>query len=67
MCSSDLSKANPALTVFDASCFDGCYITGDITPGYLDRVEAARGGESKEAEPDEDQMELDLVMSETSM
>jgi len=62
-----VSKANPALTVFDASCFDGCYITGDITPGYLDRVEAARGGESKEAEPDEDQMELDLVMSETSM
>jgi len=62
-----VSKANPALTVFDASCFDGCYITGDITPDYLDRVEAARGGESKGAEPDEDQMELDLVMSETSM
>ena len=27
------------LTVFDASCFDGCYITGDIDEHYLDAVE----------------------------
>jgi len=33
---------NPALTRFEASCFDGEYITGDVTPAYLDRVERAR-------------------------
>ena len=32
----------PHLTRFDASCFDGVYVTGDITPEYLDRIEAAR-------------------------
>ncbi|MBU6491297.1 MAG: amidophosphoribosyltransferase [Burkholderiales bacterium] len=33
---------NPALSNFDASCFDGNYITGDVTPAYLDRLEQAR-------------------------
>ena len=33
---------NPKLTHFEASCFDGTYITGDITPEYLDRLEEAR-------------------------
>ena len=32
----------PHLTRFDASCFDGVYVTGDVTAEYLDRVEAAR-------------------------
>ncbi|NJM32365.1 MAG: amidophosphoribosyltransferase [Limnobacter sp.] len=30
------------LTQFDASCFDGQYITGDITPEYLDKLEYAK-------------------------
>jgi amidophosphoribosyltransferase len=42
----DLKQAvrdcNPALTNFEASCFDGVYITGDVTPEYLNRVEHAR-------------------------
>ncbi|MEY3875546.1 MAG: hypothetical protein RIR50_717 [Pseudomonadota bacterium] len=42
----DLKKAvrdiNPAITNFDASCFDGKYITGDITESYLDALEASR-------------------------
>ena len=33
---------NPKLLNFEASCFDGNYITGDITADYLDRVERAR-------------------------
>jgi amidophosphoribosyltransferase len=33
---------NPALTNFDASCFDGDYITGDVTTEYLDRLEQSR-------------------------
>jgi amidophosphoribosyltransferase len=42
----DLKQAvrdcNPALTNFEASCFDGVYITGDVTPEYLNRVEHSR-------------------------
>jgi len=42
----DLKKAvrdiNPAIINFDASCFDGKYITGDITESYLDALEASR-------------------------
>ncbi|MBU2641411.1 MAG: amidophosphoribosyltransferase [Thiobacillus sp.] len=37
---------NPAIQDFDTSCFDGRYITGDITPEYLQYVEAIRNGET---------------------
>jgi amidophosphoribosyltransferase len=62
-----VQKANPSLTQFDCSCFDGQYITGDITPEYLARVEAARIGGKAAASAEDDQMELDLAMSVSSM
>ncbi|MDY7578044.1 amidophosphoribosyltransferase [Herbaspirillum sp. RTI4] len=37
-----ISDANPLLKNFEASCFDGNYITGDISRDYLDRLEFAR-------------------------
>ena len=37
-----ISSANPILKNFEASCFDGHYITGDISNEYLDRLENAR-------------------------
>jgi len=37
-----ISDVNPELKNFEASCFDGVYITGDVTPEYLDRQESAR-------------------------
>lgn len=37
-----ISEVNPALRNFEASCFDGHYITGDISRDYLDRIEFAR-------------------------
>jgi len=37
---------NPAILDFDTSCFDGRYITGDVTPEYLNYVEAVRNGET---------------------
>ncbi|WP_050478591.1 amidophosphoribosyltransferase [Herbaspirillum rhizosphaerae] len=37
-----ISDVNPALRNFEASCFDGNYITGDISRDYLDRLEFAR-------------------------
>ena len=60
-------KANPNIVDFDASCFDGKYITGDITPEYLNKVEARRNGEKDIKPTDDDQMELNLAMSVSSM
>ena len=40
----DLNKVlcdmNPSVESFDCSCFDGRYVTGDITPEYLDALDA---------------------------
>lgn len=37
-----ISDVNPMLKKFEASCFDGEYVTGDISRDYLDRIEFAR-------------------------
>ncbi len=37
-----VAELGPHLTNFEASCFDGVYVTGDVTPEYLDRLEASR-------------------------
>ena len=37
-----VTEAGPRVDRFEASCFDGDYVTGDITPEYLDRIENAR-------------------------
>jgi amidophosphoribosyltransferase len=37
-----ITDVNPALRQFEASCFDGVYVTGDVTQDYLDRLEYAR-------------------------
>ena len=39
---------NPRIRHFDASCFDGQYITGDVTPAYLDQIEQKRCDTAKE-------------------
>ncbi len=62
-----VNKLNPAITRFDCACFDGEYITGDITAEYLDRIENARGAGKANKTKEDDQMELDLAMSATSM
>jgi amidophosphoribosyltransferase len=56
-------RINPAIKYFEASCFDGDYITGDITLEYLDTIEAAR--EAGKALKDEDigQMDLNLAIN----
>ncbi len=41
-------EINPALVHFDTSCFNGAYVTGDITPEYLNLIEAMRCGGSRE-------------------
>jgi amidophosphoribosyltransferase len=37
-----VSDLNPALKHFDTSCFTGEYVTGDITPEYLERLGLTR-------------------------
>jgi amidophosphoribosyltransferase len=62
-------KANPDIKDFEASCFDGHYITGDITPAYLDKIERRRVGvkETKVIDDDQMELELELAMSATTM
>lgn len=52
----DLKRAvrdiNPSLDRFEASCFDGDYITGDVTTEYLDVIERARNAPDSRAERD---------------
>lgn len=45
-----ISDVNPLLRNFEASCFDGNYITGDISRDYLDRIEFARNNPKPESE-----------------
>ena len=37
-----VSDLNPSLKQFEASCFTGNYVTGDITPEYLERLGRSR-------------------------
>ena len=43
---------NPRLTNFEASCFDGKYITGDITAAYLDQLATERDEARGQSEAD---------------
>ena len=45
-----ISDVNPILKTVEASCFDGIYVTGDISRDYLDRIESARNNPKPENE-----------------
>ena len=58
-------KVNPLVTSFEASCFSGRYVTGDVTPAYLAGVEAQRRGSAAFAEESgATQLDLNLVLTE---
>jgi amidophosphoribosyltransferase len=38
----DCRSVNPRIQHFETSCFNGTYVTGDVTPEYLANVEAQR-------------------------
>ncbi len=40
-------QGNPAIEDFDTSCFDGRYVTGDVSQVYLDHIEKLRCDEAK--------------------
>ncbi len=56
----DVHSVNPKVTRFEASCFSGVYITGDVTQEYLDGVEAKRRDGAKMAEAAAASTQLDL-------
>ena len=45
-----VGAGNPALSGFDASCFDGIYVTGDIGPEDIARLNAGRKGGAEDEE-----------------
>jgi amidophosphoribosyltransferase len=55
--------AGPRVKEFEASCFDGNYITGDISPEYLDRIERARANPVSGNAEDSDRNQLNLKFS----
>ncbi len=57
-----ISNANPMIREFEASCFDGKYVTGDISRDYLDRIEYARGN-SEPANDDMVRSQLNLSLA----
>jgi amidophosphoribosyltransferase len=61
----DVRSVNPKVTNFEASCFSGVYITGDVTQEYLDGVEAQRRDDAKQAGVAADaQLDLGLELVE---
>jgi len=54
-------RANPRLTEFETSCFDGIYITGDITSDYLRDIELRRDAKRDSGEDDTAQLDLNLA------
>jgi len=62
-----ISDVNPELTNFEASCFDGVYITGDVSREYLDKLENERNNPTKAAKPEDagrSQLNLNLAAAE---
>jgi amidophosphoribosyltransferase len=61
----DVSRLNPAIANFETSCFDGHYITGDVTPEYLAILEAQRSaGGILSRSGSSTQLDLNLVSAE---
>ena len=52
-----VGSLNPTIADFDASCFDGVYVTGDITSDDITRLSATRGG-SEEDQDDNSRLAL---------
>jgi amidophosphoribosyltransferase len=62
---SAVRQINPKLTRFETSCFDGNYITGDVTSDYLLAIETRRDAARDSGDDAEGaQLDLNLVAAE---
>ncbi|HUW35849.1 MAG TPA: amidophosphoribosyltransferase [Rhodocyclaceae bacterium] len=61
-----LHAVNPSISCFETSCFDGNYITGDVTREYLSSIESARRDGAAHSDDDGEgaQLDLNLVTSQ---
>jgi amidophosphoribosyltransferase len=57
--------SNPNIERFDCSCFDGCYVTGDVDEAYLNEIESARGEGRTHKKPANSSTQLDLNLIST--
>ena len=61
----DVRATNPAIARFETSCFDGKYITGDVTAEYLNCLEANReDGDRQRSRESTTQLDLNLESAE---
>jgi amidophosphoribosyltransferase len=56
-------KLNPTIERFDCSCFDGVYVTGDVSPEYLEGIAAGRGGSDTSSDTRLSSYQLNLGLS----
>jgi len=54
-------SVNPKLGNFEASCFDGRYVTGDVTADYLHVIETRRDAQRDSGEDESAQLDLNLA------
>jgi amidophosphoribosyltransferase len=54
-------RVNPRLANFEASCFDGKYVTGDVTADYLHVIETRRDALRDSGDEEGAQLDLNLV------
>ena len=53
-----VGKINPAVQGFEASCFDGCYITGDISDAEVTALNEGRNRGEEEDDGDSSRLSL---------
>jgi amidophosphoribosyltransferase len=56
-------SVNPQLREFETSCFDGKYVTGDISQSYLDAIECSRLGDKASRDEDSGSEFIDLNLN----
>jgi len=54
-------QANPKLASFETSCFDGIYVTGDVSADYLRAIETQRDASRDSGEDEAAQLDLNLA------
>jgi amidophosphoribosyltransferase len=54
-------QANPKLQNFETSCFDGVYVTGDVSADYLRAIEQRRNSGRDQGDDEASQLDLNLA------
>jgi len=54
-------ETNPKLGAFETSCFDGVYVTGDVTSDYLHVIETRRDAQRDSDDDEGAQLDLNLA------